>query len=126
MKFSVICLILVLALFCGIGVSAFATANQPVNDMYEIYPVPHQITYSNDQTTISDKINLFLGEEIDVATENHVYDAFSAIDVLSYKNAQTQGKTNVYVGVFNSGDKADLYVRSGNVEFPSKLTIASS
>ncbi len=121
-KFSLVCFILVLALFGGIGVIAFANTGEPMTDVYEIYPAPQSITYTNQNTVITDKVNLIIGNDIDEATENHIYDTFSVIDSLTYKNSRTIGNTNVLVGVYNSGDEADMFLRTkGNVDYPAGI-----
>lgn len=41
--------------------------------------------------------------------------------MLAYENGTAANRTDVYVGVYNSGDKADVYARSGAVDIPADL-----
>ena len=108
--------------FCGLGLQgAHADASAEPAGVYEIYPTPHKIEYSDENTTVTEKVNVYFGKEIDEATENHLYDAFSLLDVLAYENGGVSDGTDVYVGVYNSGDKADVYARSGGVDIPAEL-----
>jgi hyaluronoglucosaminidase len=83
---------------------------------YEIYPVPQDIAYANGTTTLTEKVNLFFGDTIDDVTKEHTFDALSKADVLAYTDGKKQDATNVYVGVYGSGDKADKYAEKLSVQ----------
>ena len=116
-KFSIVGALIALLVCSGISLSVSAVNSQM--EQYEIYPIPHSIEYLDETVVISDNVNLYLGKDIDQSTEKHVYDEFSKLDVLVYKNAATTGRTAVYVGVYNSGDIADKFARGGKVNVPS-------
>ena len=121
LKISLLFTIILTTLLCGfVFVSCKDKSAEPVsNTEYEIYPNPQSIIYLDKELKITDKVDMHLGGGIDKATENHVYDAFSKIDSLVYKNGVVGGRTKIYVGVYNSGDIADTLARSGKVNIPT-------
>lgn len=106
------------------GGSANAVAETPAPavtqdnmETYEIYPTPHSITYGNATVDFTDDVDVSIGDGIDQATKNRLFDALSLIDVTS-SDAPSANNTKVLLGVYGSGDAADTFV-SQNASVPA-------
>lgn len=60
-----------------------------LNTEYEIYPLPHEITYRDDTLDIKDNVLLKCDNNIDKATIDKAYDVFALKDVKIYKDASS-------------------------------------
>lgn len=79
---------------------------------YEIYPQPHQMLYQDGEYIIRPEVNVIFEEGIDTATRNRM-DEVLAIKDKTVTNDQTEkaeGKTNILVGIYQSGGYVDKYV----------------
>ena len=81
---------------------------------YEIYPTPQSIEYGTGSATITDKVVVKTGDDIDAYTEKRIDDT---LNVLGLEKA-TVGRyyTNLMVGVYDSNDDADRYGQSHGVD----------
>lgn len=84
------------------------TSNETMEE-YEIYPIPHSVEYASGTTAITSVVKASYGE-IDEVTKNHVSDAFYAIDKIVGTTVTSNG-TQVLVGIYDSGDVADEFVK---------------
>ena len=100
-----------LLLFC-IPVSAGVKEGA---EEYEIYPTPQKITYGTQKVALTDEINLSIGDRIDSYTRERITET---LDILGLKESasRTEGKTSFLVGVYGSGDEADLYGKANGAE----------
>ncbi len=85
---------------------------------YGIYPVPHDIKYGSGVLNVTDNVAVSIGSGIDTPTKDHLFDALSLMDVVS--GGTGDGDTAVLLGVYGSGDEADLFIRS-HAEFDAAL-----
>ena len=82
---------------------------------YEIYPTPQSIEYGTGEVTLTDKVNVTLGSDIDSYTETRIEDTLEVLGL--EQNAMTvPGNTNLLVGVYGSNDAADAYGASHGVD----------
>lgn len=105
-------LILVALSAIGSGAAdAEIAANGNTDDMevYEIYPTPHSIVYGGGTVEITDDVCVSVGNGIDNATRNKLFDTLSVIDVTAAGDVDASN-TKVLIGVFGSGDDADRFV----------------
>lgn len=87
---------------------------------YEIYPNPHEILYTGDQFVIRKDVNVVYDSTIDEATKNRMTEVLKSKDKnITESNEVVNGKTNVLVGTYSSGEYADEYIQSKNEVEPS-------
>ncbi len=106
-------------LVCFLMVSSVPTAGnrvwaqEEVTDVnYEIYPVPRNLVYQEDNETmeLQDAPNLVLENGIDEATKNRLHEILALKGITgSASDALVSGKTNILVGVKDSGGAADSW-----------------
>lgn len=79
---------------------------------YEIYPIPHQVTYQEDSFIIRSQVNVVYDEGIDEATKEHIetilIEKGKTVVVSEQKRSDM---TNVLVGIYGSDDYVDTYVK---------------
>ena len=77
---------------------------------YTLYPTPHSVVYNEGSFELTD-INAIYGDGIDVYTEARLEETAALRDLsVEESEAAVSGKTNVYVGVFGSGDAVESYI----------------
>lgn len=81
---------------------------------YEIYPTPQSVTYGAGSAALTDKVNVKLGDDIDTYTQTRIEDTLKVLGL--EKAASGAGNTDLIVGVYGSGDEADVYGQSHNVD----------
>lgn len=93
------------------GMQVQAQEGDSADAQYEIYPIPREITYDPDGGTIelSDAPNLVIEKDVvDEATENRLDDILELKGIEgTASNAVVSGKTNILVGVKDSGGVVD-------------------
>lgn len=107
-------------LISTVSVAAFAVQTQVDGENkqetlsdYEIYPVPHSMTYKDSGFTLTDTVNVVYGDYLDAPTKNRVQAAFASKDVqLVTGDAPVEGTTNVLLGVEGAGSIAEGYIDS--------------
>lgn len=83
---------------------------------YTIYPTPHEVVYGSDEFSITNNVNVVYGDAIDSFTKNHLDDVLAILDKTpTITEAVADGKTNVIVGVYGSGDYVDTYFKNNNL-----------
>jgi len=91
---------------------------------YELYPIPHSIRYTGQDFILRDNLNVVFGEGIDKETKERLKEV-AALKNLNVKNGteieDTNKTTNVLVGIYNSGDVADEYVKADKSTLFEKL-----
>lgn len=79
---------------------------------YEIYPIPHEVTYQEDSFIIRSQVNVVYDEGIDEATKEHIetilIEKGKTVVVSEQKRSDM---TNVLVGIYGSDDYVDTYVQ---------------
>ena len=79
---------------------------------YEIYPIPHEVTYQEDSFIIRSQVNVVYDEGIDEATKEHIetilIEKGKTVVVSEQKRSDM---TNVLVGIYDSDDYVDTYVQ---------------
>lgn len=94
------------------GVTVFATT-QNVQKDYEIYPVPHQVNYNNGEYIIRPDVNAIVEDKIDSATRNRLDEILKSKNKNVTKiSSKQEGKTNIYLGIYDSNSTVDQYVKS--------------
>lgn len=95
------------------GMQVQAQEGDSADAQYEIYPIPREITYDPDGGTIelSDAPNLVIEKDVvDEATENRLDDILELKGIEgTASNAVVSGKTNILVGVKDSGGAVDTW-----------------
>ena len=91
---------------------------------YELYPIPHSIHYTGQDFILRDNLNVVFGEGIDKETKERLKEV-AALKNLNVKNGteieDTNKTTNVLVGIYNSRDVADEYVKADKSTLFEKL-----
>lgn len=107
-------LLTVLVSFLIFSITASAGVKEG-NGEYEIYPTPQSVAYGTGTVSLSGKVNLILGENIDTYTEKRVDDTLEVLG-LEKSIVSLPGSTNLIVGVYGSGDEADIYGQTHGAE----------
>lgn len=111
-------------LFSGIPLAAFpaeAAEEAAADTEYEIYPVPHSISYENGTVELGDSANLVIESAIDDATVNHLNDILAIKNISgTASDGMVDGTLNILVGTKGSGGAAENWVNS-NVTYADDL-----
>lgn len=83
---------------------------------YEIYPLPQSIVYDNEETPtsfeITKEVNVVYDNDTDAATKAFLNEVLDKYGIKATEGTQTvSDKTNILVGVKDSGGAADTYVK---------------
>ncbi len=91
---------------------------------YELYPIPHSIHYTGQDFILRDNLNVVFGDGIDKETKERLKEV-AALKKLNVKNGteigDTETTTNILVGIYNSHDVADEYVKADKSALFAKL-----
>ena len=80
-------------------------------DQYKIYPIPQSVTYGNSSFIMSEDVNVVAEEGIDKYTVNFLKEVLEKNDrTMNLSEDIVSGKTNILLGVKESGGVADTYV----------------
>ena len=104
------------------ALKAHATENENVSngtsdksDEYLIYPIPQSIEYDEDKTSfdLNNGINLVLEDGVDEATKLYIEEVLTEFEInYTINNKLSENITNLCLGVNNSKDIVDEYVKS--------------
>ena len=83
---------------------------------YEIYPLPQSVVYDNEETPtsfeITKEVNVVYDNDTDAATKAFLNEVLDKYGITATEGTQTvSDKTNILVGVKDSGGAADTYVK---------------
>lgn len=79
---------------------------------YEIYPKPHKISYTGSEFVIRNEVNIVYDSTIDQPTKDLLHKVLEAKGKTSTtSDAIVEGKTNVLIGTYNSGEYVDVYAK---------------
>ena len=79
---------------------------------YEIYPIPHEVTYQEDSFIIRSQVNVVYDEGIDEATKDRIETILKEKGKTVVVSEQKRSDmTNVLVGIYGSDDYVDTYVQ---------------
>lgn len=77
---------------------------------YKIYPTPQKIEYKDGTITWTNEVNVIAGDGIDAVTKDRLVEVLKKKNyTVSYSAEPSADKTNLYIGIKGSGDKADSY-----------------
>lgn len=82
---------------------------------YEIYPTPHDVQYKEGDFIVRDTVNAVVEQQIDEATRNRLNEVMAIKNkTVEVTDAKTEdaSKTNILIGVKNSGGYVDNYVKA--------------
>ncbi len=82
---------------------------------YEVYPTPQSLVYGDGTIALTNQVNVTLGKDIDTYTENRVEVTLDVLDLEAATTPASQN-TDLIIGVYGSGDAADTYGESHNVD----------
>ena len=89
------------------------TAIEKVNTDYEIYPSPQSVEYEEGSFNFGSDVNVVYEKGIDNYTKSRLEDEILKAHSISYEvsdsNQIINGKTNILVGVYGSGEAVDRY-----------------
>lgn len=76
---------------------------------YEIFPIPQEITYEDEATRLTRRVNVFIETGIDIYTKNKLYDVLALKNVKSNNvhNIVENENFNVNIGVYHSDEYVD-------------------
>ena len=79
---------------------------------YEIYPNPHVLQYVSGDYIILDEVNIVYESGIDDYTKSRLEETLALKDEIRYRVSDqiVDGKTNILVGIHDSGEYVDQYV----------------
>lgn len=103
-------IVLFLLLFC----SPVYAGVQENSGEYEIYPTPQEVTYGTGTTSMTHYVNVTCGSSIDEYTKTRIEDALEVQGLLQAWSPDEikDDNTRLIVGVYGSGDAADVYGKS--------------
>ncbi len=80
---------------------------------YEIYPIPHNVEYGDENFVLPYNLEIIIEEEIDDATKMHLYDSLAKKNVMvTNKSKINNDKKQILVGTYNSNGVVDNYVEN--------------
>ena len=105
-------LLVVLTFFMIFGcVNVYPVKAKTTQKEYEIYPKPHSINYEDGNYSI-DAINIVYENGIDADTKTRLNEILTTHEIEGSVSKEIQnGKTNILVGINNSGEFVDEYVK---------------
>ena len=106
-------LLVVLTFFMIFGcVNVYPVKAKTTQKEYEIYPKPHSINYEDGNYSI-DAINIVYENGIDADTKTRLNEILTTHEIEGSVSKEIQnGKTNILVGINNSGEFVDEYVKA--------------
>ena len=111
----IVCLAMMVSVLVP-GVQAYAAPadNDTVFPQeYEIYPIPHEMTYQDGGFSIDKEVNVVYESAIDEATKARLDDVLAIQDATAnVTDAKKDGVTNILVGVYGSGEYVDTYAKA--------------
>lgn len=79
---------------------------------YEIYPIPHEMNYLEGEFIIRPQVNIVFDSTIDEATRNHIQEVVGLKTTdITISSEKVEGKTNIFIGTYQSGEYADQYIQ---------------
>lgn len=90
---------------------------------YTVYPVPRKVTYTGSSVTITPEVNIVTSTSVKANTLARLKEVLDE-NGLKYteSSAPADGMTDIYIGVYGTGDAADIYL-AGTFDssiFPAK------
>ena len=80
---------------------------------YEIYPKPQDVSYENQEITLSNTLNVVYDSAIDAETKARMQEVANILDLkLQENNKAQEGLTNIFVGVKGTKDIASSYIEA--------------
>jgi len=77
---------------------------------YEIYPVPQKTEYIDGSFDVEEEINVIYESGIDIYTKNRLEEVLEGKNIkASVSENIVPGKTNILIGINNSGESVDAY-----------------
>ena len=106
-------LLVVLTFFMIFGcVNIYPVKAETTQKEYEIYPKPHSINYEDGNYSIN-AINIVYENGIDADTKIRLNEILTTHEIEGSVSKEIQdGKTNILVGINNSGELVDEYVKA--------------
>ncbi len=102
------CLTMVVSVFSQAG--AVYAAEEATE--YQIYPIPHEVSYQDGNYSIGSKVNVVFESKIDDVTKNRMNDVLAIKEITAdVTTTKKDGVTNILVGVYGSGKYVDTYVK---------------
>ena len=105
---AIVCFTMVVSVLSQ-GTAAYAA--EDTAEEYQIYPIPHEITYQEGTYEISSNVNVVYESAIDDVTKNRMSDVLAIKDAaVTVSDQKKDGMTNILVGVYGSDEYVDNYV----------------
>ena len=80
---------------------------------YEIYPVPQKSEYKEGSFSVGDNVNVIFESGVDVYTRNRLTEILKNQNItFQVSDDMVEGKTNVLIGINDSGELVDNYFNS--------------
>ena len=97
-------------------VEAALRSQEYLKKQYKIFPTPHKVTYGDGLVRLDKKVHLVIGEQVDIYTRNRLKSILQNSNI-SYTTGKTAevGATNIYLGVHQTGSKAEEAQRTESV-----------
>lgn len=89
-------------------VEAALRSQEYLKKQYKVFPTPHKVTYGDGLVRLDKKVHLVIGEQVDIYTRNRLKSILQNSNI-SYTTGKTAeaGATNIYLGVHQTGSKAE-------------------
>ena len=97
-------------------VEAALRSQEYLKKQYKIFPTPHKVAYGDGLVRLDKKVHLVIGEQVDIYTRNRLKSILQNSNI-SYTTGKTAeaGATNIYLGVHQTGSKAEEAQRTESV-----------
>ena len=107
------CLTMMVSVLAQGGVAYAAESDAALSKEYQIYPIPHEMSYQSGGFAIDSEVNVVYESAIDDVTKARVEEVL-AIQGATAKvaGATAAGTTNLLVGVYGSGEYVDAYAKA--------------
>ena len=109
----IVCFTMIVSVLAQGGAVYAATADNDTvfPQEYQIYPIPHEMSYQDGGFAISSEVNVVYESEIDDVTKARMGDVLAIQDVTAkVTDAKADDVTNILVGVYGSDEYVDTYV----------------
>lgn len=98
-------------------------ASKKGNQGYEIYPIPQSIVYKEGNLDLGSDVNVVFESGLDEATKNRLIEVLAIKNIRHTVGTEIQaGKTNVIVGINNSGEIVDKYFNTKGLDDEAHFT----
>ncbi|HFU4123490.1 TPA: beta-N-acetylglucosaminidase domain-containing protein [Streptococcus suis] len=91
-------------------ITAALASEDYLNKNYQVFPTPQTVTYGDGLVALNGRVNLVIGQGVDIYTRNRLKDTLQAHQI-SYATSTSavEGATNIYIGIHGQAGLAQSH-----------------